>query len=107
MKDLLWKNKKNRKSVPVKTTFREMIFLFVAVENGLDNIKNYLLSKGFCVVDMNFSFIDAFIYLRKENLSLYNSSSNTNKSILMVNAYNKTNQDIERILTSKLYSPLF
>lgn len=109
---VLQKNKKHKKSFPVKNIFKEMIFLTVAVENGLDEIKNFLSSKGFNVVDLNtHSYpVQAVVYLRKDNLSLFSANDaflNSANGTLMINSYQKSNEDIERILKSRLYSPLF
>ncbi len=87
-----------------------MIFLNIAVENGLESIKSYFYKKGYNIVELNNSHIDAVIYLRSINLSqsISNSMSSHNKvGILMINAYQKSNEEIERILKSRLYSPLF
>lgn len=108
MKDL--KKFKFKKSFPVKTTFEEVIFLNIAIENGLDDIKNYLLQRGYNIVNLNYSHIDAIIYLRNITLSQNISSSlsaHDKNGILMINSYKKTNTEIERILSSRLYSPLF
>ncbi len=86
--------------------------MLIAVENGLQNIKSKLLSIGYDVVDLdncNIS-VDAIVYksihLDAHNISRFTNSSNPN-GILMIYANNKSFDEIDNILKTRVYSPLF
>ncbi len=90
--------------------------MIIAVESGLEGIVRGLREKGYTVVrgpDYN-TPVDVFIY--KEGLmtkgpttlditNLDNSSAYY--GVLMINANNKSLEEIENILKNRLYSPLF
>lgn len=83
----------------------------VAVEKGLDGIKNTLLKKGYTVIYAKSNvFADAYIFSGSRNngiLSADNCLFQGQNGVLMINAQGKTADDIDRILKSRLYSPLF
>jgi len=84
--------------------------MVVAVENGLENIKRGLIDLGYNVVDA-FGYkgaVDAYVY---ENAGLsaisnYNSFAQNSESftgVLMVNAKNKSINEINHVLKSRVY----
>lgn len=90
--------------------------MVILVQEGLDNIENYLIGKGYKVISgMNTSKPhDIYIYSSSSYTGLYNEIFNNNmynstitNNVLMINAYNKTNVEIEDIINSRKYSNLF
>lgn len=95
--------------------------MVIAVEDGLEDLSEQLRNKGYTIVRYPEygGIVDAFIY--KEDMiqsmthyknsfgidSLENQSSNTSYGVLVVNASNKSVEQIEVILQKRLYSPLF
>lgn len=83
----------------------------VALEKGLEDIKNELIKRGYKVIlsENNFQSADAYIFLRSCSgiLSGGIGICAGQNGILMINAANKTANDIDDILKSRLYSPLF
>mgnify|MGYP000147093922 FL=1 len=99
-------------------SMREVFFIIVAVQQGLDDIKNALRSRGYQVVDLEtYRYpIDAIIYtgrsfqlshITSNNFQQVSTGIRDNYGILMINAKEKSIDDIERILISRSYSPLF
>ncbi|NLM50008.1 MAG: hypothetical protein GX196_03540 [Clostridiaceae bacterium] len=87
--------------------------MIVAVQKGLNELKEQLRNMGYDVVTyLEYDHpIDAIVY---ENIdisqNLFSSNYHSfdgNFGILMVNAKNKTAQEIDAILKKKVYSPLF
>ena len=84
--------------------------MVVAVENGLDNIKNHLKNSGYKVVDAEGyrGAVDAYVYenagfsLAGEYNFLTQNSSYSNE-ILIVNAKNKSPQEVLSILINRVY----
>jgi hypothetical protein len=92
--------------------------IVIAVQQGLDDIKNALRSRGYQVVDLEgYKYpIDAMIYsgrsfqlshITSNNFQQMNTGSRDNYGILLINAMGKSIDEIERILTSRSYTPLF
>lgn len=83
----------------------------VALEKGLEDIKNELIKRGYKVIlsENNFQSADAYIFLGSCSgiLSGGIGVGAGQNGILMINAANKTANDIDYILKSRLYSPLF
>ncbi len=83
--------------------------MVVEVEKGLWEIRNYLISSGFTVADNNFKGrVDAYVY---QNLGIaqYNNltqSVNADSGILMINALNKTPEDVANILKNRIYGDI-
>ena len=84
--------------------------MVVAVENGLENIKRGLADLGYHVVDA-FGYkgaIDAYVY---ENIGIsaldnYNSITQNREyftGVLIVNAKNKSINDINNVLKNRIY----
>ena len=84
--------------------------MVVAVENGLENIKRGLIDLGYHVVDA-FGYkgtIDAYVY---ENVGLsaidnYNTTTQNTEhfvGVLIVNAKNKSINDINTVLKNRIY----
>lgn len=89
--------------------------MVVAVQKGLMGIKNSLIELGYDVVtygEFN-GIIDALVYsgsMYNDNLkmgSVQMMNFSENQRILMINATNKSINEIDLILKKKVYSPLF
>ena len=95
--------------------------MVIAVENGLGDLTEKLREKGYTIVSYPeyAGVVDAFIY---KDAMLNNSESYENnvvgeslengifskaQGILIINASNKSVVDIEQILKTRVYSPLF
>ena len=95
--------------------------MVIAVEDGLEDLAKALRERGYTVVHYPEygGVVDAFVY--KDDMiqsmaqyqnsfttnSLENNNSNTSYGVLVVNANNKSVEQIEAILQKRLYSPLF
>jgi len=92
--------------------------MVIAIQTGLDNLKQELLKRGYKVVDFgNYDYpIDVIIY--EENLSQISYISHNNMpalqagargnyGVLVVNSQGKSVDEIEHILKTRSYSPLF
>ncbi|MBO5929778.1 MAG: YkuS family protein [Clostridia bacterium] len=87
--------------------------MVIAVENGLENIKDYLKSRGYKILTPDSSSLyDAVIY---ENLH-FSGISAPKKAVMqagdatgvfLICAHGKTPQEIEAILCQKAYFNLF
>jgi hypothetical protein len=96
-----------------------VVFLNIAIQKGMDNLKNTLESKGHNVFYIGENQIaDAVLYNESDTFPYYDvnnipsaasSSAGANSAYgaLLVNASNKTEDEIVRILDSRTYSPLF
>lgn len=90
--------------------------MIILVQEGLDNIRNYLKARGYNVpngTNTN-STHDIYIYSSSSYTGLYNEIFKNNiydgfttKNILMINANNKSCSEIEEIINSRKYSNLF
>ena len=95
-----------------------MVFIVVAVQNCLDDIKNTLVEKGYQVVDIErYKYpIDALVYLGDSSgfshIPSYNmpemvTGKRANYGIFMIDATGRSMDEIEYMLKSRYYSPLF
>lgn len=92
--------------------------MIVAVQKGLDNIKNALAVLGHEVVDVeNYNYpIDAIIYegnsfqishVTRNNMPQMSSGIRANYGVLMINSSGKSIAEIDDMLKTRYYSPLF
>lgn len=93
--------------------------MIIAIEKGLEGLKKQLESRGFqCFYIGEGGVADAVIYKDKDShpyfevnkspmMSKYNSLNSTLPGALLINAENKSVDEIIRILTTRTYSPLF
>lgn len=87
----------------------------IAIQKGLDELKNSLQSMGFTVFYIGEDQIaDAVLYNEPDTYPYYDvnnipsaTASTAGYGALLVNVSNKTEDEIVRILNSRLYSPLF
>lgn len=96
-----------------------MVFIIVAVQSQLDNtIKEGLRQRGFEVVELEgYNYpIDAMVYEGSSFQLSYISRNNMPEAVMgtrgsygvfMVNATGKTLDQIEKMLKTRYYSPLF
>lgn len=85
--------------------------MIIAVEEGLNNIKSKLSANGYDVVDLEncAMYVDAIVYksihldaqIKTNLMNLANPNG-----ILMIYANNKSFDEIDNILKTKVYSPL-
>jgi hypothetical protein len=90
--------------------------MVILVQDGLDNIENYLIGRGYKVIsgDSAIKPHDIYIYFSCSYKGLYNEifsnnmhNSTATNNILMINANNKSYGEIEDIINSRKYSNLF
>ncbi len=88
--------------------------MVVAVENGLDNIKSYLITRGYEVYDFSENkLFDAVVFKDTPigNIPVINcttaSLSGKSGGVFLVCAKNKGPEEIESILSKKSYTNLF
>lgn len=90
--------------------------MVILVQEGLNNIENYLLGRGYHVIHGSdrSSPHDIYVYSSSSYTGLYNEILNNNmynstmtKNVLMINANNKSFAEIEDIINSRKYSNLF
>ncbi|WP_069650885.1 YkuS family protein [Caloranaerobacter ferrireducens] len=89
----------------------------IAIQKGLDDLKNSLKSKGYEVYDINENKeVEAIIYMADGYSIPYMDrfismdagfEIDRNKEVLLINATGKTLEEIEYIINNRLYSPLF
>lgn len=95
-----------------------MVFIIVAVQNGLDEIKSGLKEKGFEVVDLEtYNYpIDAIVYegnsfqisyVSRNNMPEMTMGRRGNYGVFIVNSLGKTIDEISDMLKCRYYSPLF
>lgn len=95
-----------------------MVFIVVAVQQGLDNIKSGLREKGFEVVDLEtYNYpIDAIVYegnsfqisyVSRNNMPEMTMGRRGNYGVFIVNSLGKTIDEIADMLKTRYYSPLF
>jgi hypothetical protein len=84
--------------------------MIISIENNLKDIKYYLISKGFDVHDTNES-IASDVYIYSNELSsfsgLYNKVVPISEGSLIIDASNKSFDEIESIIDKRSYTPLF
>ena len=94
----------------------EVIALIVAVEEGLHNVREGLQQLGYAIVDVEGNeTADAIIYYRDgQDTGIQEMSSNSFLSgqgaangTFLINAHDKSIGEIDQILKSRSYSPLF
>ncbi|NMA82666.1 MAG: hypothetical protein GX962_02235 [Epulopiscium sp.] len=97
--------------------------MIIGIQRGLDQLKEQLKERGYYIVEVDQYRhpIDAYVYTATqadgilENLAVTNQvytgpepyDSQSSMGVLMVNAYNKTVEEIEQILRERVYTPLF
>lgn len=89
----------------------------IAIQEGLDNIKNSLSSLGYEIVNIDDnSSVDAVIYMANGyDINYHNQLVNmnegeamaNNRGVMLINATGKTIEEIDSIINNRLYSPLF
>jgi len=82
----------------------------VAVQEDLVNIIEALKNKGYEIVDFNDQGrVDAIVYTGNHNgiANLNNHVSNENMGAVLVNAHNKSLEEIEYIIEKRRYGSLF
>jgi hypothetical protein len=95
-----------------------VVFIIVAVQKGLDAVKNGLKEKGFEVVDLEtYSYpIDAIVYegdsfqisyVSRNNMPEMTMGKRANYGVFIVNSFGKTVDEITDMLKTRYYSPLF
>ena len=95
-----------------------MVFIVVAVQQGLDDIKSGLREKGFEVVDLEtYNYpIDAIVYegnsfqisyISRNNMPEMTMGKRGNYGVFIVNSLVKTIDEIADMLNTRYYSPLF
>ncbi|WP_459076756.1 YkuS family protein [Herbivorax alkaliphila] len=92
--------------------------MVVAIERGLENLKNKLEKRGFNVVYIeNYNYpVDAIIYERnffnishvsRNNMPEATMGERCSYGVLMINSKGKTINEIEDMLKKRYYTPLF
>lgn len=84
--------------------------MIVSIEDKLVDLKNFLLSKGIKVYNISEGIVsDAYIYSMKndETLKIYNSIQGKNEGSLIINADDKSFEEILYSLSHRVYSSLF
>jgi len=95
-----------------------VVFIVVAVQQGLDDIKSGLREKGFEVVDLEtYNYpIDAIVYegnsfqisyISRNNMPEMTMGKRGNYGVFIVNSLGKTIDEIADMLNTRYYSPLF
>ena len=95
-----------------------MVFIIVAVQKGLEEIRDGLKSKGHEVVDIEtYNYpIDAIIYegdsfqisyISKNNMPAAVNGQRVSYGVLMINSLGKSVDQIDEMLHMRCYSHLF
>ena len=96
-----------------------MVFIIVAVQKTLNDLKSALKSLGYEVVDVeSYNYpIDAIVYegntfqishVSRNNMpDLSMSDRRANYGVLMINSLGKSVEEIDDMLKRRYYSPLF
>lgn len=95
-----------------------MVFIIVAVQKGLDEIKEGLAAKGYEVVDIEtYNYpIDAIVYegnsfqisyISRNNMPATVNGQRVSYGVLMINSLGKTVDEIDEMLRMRCYSHLF
>ncbi len=97
----------------------EVIFLRIAIQKGLEELRSQLEDRGFEVVGIGESeVVDAVLYEELDSHPYYevnnvsspvasSSDGNSAYGALLVNTTNKSIEEITGILKRRTYSPLF
>lgn len=92
--------------------------MVVAVQSGLEDIKNQLEKRGFDVVSIeNYNYpVDAIIYkgnsfniscVSRNNMPEFTMGKRAQYGVFMINSQGKTIDEIEEMLKNRCYTPLF
>jgi len=96
----------------------EVLFLIIAIQKGLESIKNELESRGHEVFYIGenriadavlYKDVDTYPYYAVNNITAEASSPKSRNAfygVLLVNITNKSIEDIIRIIEKRVYSPL-
>lgn len=95
-----------------------MVFIVIAVQNGLDEIKSGLINRGYTVVDIEgYNYpIDAIIYegtsfqisyVSNNNMPELTNGVRNNYGVLIINSRGKSLNTIEEMLKMRSYEHLF
>mgnify|MGYP000350865004 CR=1 FL=1 len=95
-----------------------MVFIIVAVQAGLDDLKLGLKKKGFEVVDLEtYCYpIDAIVYegnnfqisyVSRNNMPEIEMGKRSNYGVFIINSLGKSIDEISDMLKTRYYSPLF
>ena len=95
-----------------------MVFIVVAIQKGLDEIKTELSLRGYEVVDIeSYNYpIDAMIYegnsfqishISRNNMPDMTMGKRANYGVFIINSLGKSVDEIEDMLKTRYYSPLF
>lgn len=81
----------------------------VALQEGLTDIRNKLEERGYEVVDFNDSgYVDAVIYLNNSSgFKNINNSQDDNSGAVIINAKNRSIDDLVYIIETRRYERLF
>ncbi|MGI6776837.1 MAG: YkuS family protein [Acetivibrionales bacterium] len=96
----------------------EVVLIIVAIQKGLEEIKEALESRGYEVVDAeSYGYpIDAIIYkgssfqvsyISRNNMPTMGLGIRPNYGVMIINARDKSVDEIEDMLKTRYYSPLF
>lgn len=97
---------------------QEVVFIVIAVQSGLDGIKNGLKERGYTVVDIEgYNYpIDAMVYegnsfqvsyVSSNNMPEMNNGVRSNYGVLLINSKGKSLDAIEEMLKMRCYEHLF
>jgi hypothetical protein len=95
-----------------------VVFIVVAIQKGLDEIKRELSLRGYEVVDIeSYNYpIDAMIYegnsfqishVSRNNMPEMIMGKRANYGVFIINSLGKSVDEIEDMLKTRYYSPLF
>jgi len=95
-----------------------VVFIIVAVQAGLDDLKLGLKKKGFEVVDLEtYCYpIDAIVYegnnfqisyVSRNNMPEIEMGKRSNYGVFIINSLGKSIDEISDMLKTRYYSPLF
>jgi broad-specificity NMP kinase len=92
----------------------------IIIDNGLDDIKEALKSRGYNVYNIGDNVVaDAILYREKDKHPYYEvnnlpsatssvaNGKNSAYGAILINVNNKSIEEIENILNKRVYSPLF
>lgn len=96
----------------------EVVFIIIAVQSGLENIRSELQKRGYEVVDLeSYNYpIDAMIYegnsfqishISRNNMPEMSVGKRVNYGVFIINSLGKTVDEIEDMLKTRYYSPIF
>jgi len=95
-----------------------VVFIIIGIQKGLDNIKKALERRGYEVVDVeNYGYpVDAIIYegnsfqvshISRNNMPVMGLGFRPNYGVLIINSQDKSVDQIEDMLKTRYYNPLF